>query len=196
MESRGEFIQQRVQALSNRVSTVILISHITVLPGPVPAPNPPTALNPTVGSAVTTGAQSINIQCQTASGRLIAGDQFTIAGIKGTYTVNANNTSSMDLFTGVTFTPGLSANVAAGTAITLNYVNQQKVYAFLSSSTKSIVENGTITVILELLIPALNLTFIPNVGDRVILNGTNYLVGSSVPVYAWGQVASYRLMVK
>lgn len=196
MESRARFIQKRVQTLSNRVSTEVLISHITVLPGPSPAPNPPTVVNPTVQSAATAGAVSINIQAQSSSGRLVVGDQFSIAGMLGSYTVNAVNVSSMNLFTGVTFTPGLATSVAAGAVITFNFFNQQNIHAYLSSSTKSIVENGTITVILELIVPALNLNFIPNVSDRVVMNGTNYLVGSSVPVYAWGEVAAYRLMVK
>ena len=193
--ARANFIKDRIQTLNTRIAATILISHISVVSGPNPGPNPPTAISPTISSA-NIGDATVTISCQTASGRVTIGDSFTIQGIQGIFKITADITSSMDVFTSVPISPTIPANITSVTPITFSWINQQSVQAYIGGAFKTQIEGGTITAVIKITIPVNNLSFMPQVGDRVIFGGSTYLIGNITPMYAYGQPVAYELLVK
>lgn len=110
------------QLIYKRGEPVQIINR-TTLTGANPAPNPPTAEGLVVNGATAHGATTISFRASVLTGRLISGDQFTIAGDSQVYTVNAQAISppTADILTGVTFSPGIVpvGGEADGAAVTL-----------------------------------------------------------------------------
>lgn len=192
--ARADYIQQRIQSLTNRSAATIVISHISTLNGPSPSPNPPTAIKPTISAAQ--GDATVTITCQTASGRIVKGDKFNIQGVQGYFIVTADTVSSMDVFTNVPISPSIPLDISSGTVVSFVWSNQQKVKAYIGGAFKTQIESGVITVVIKIIVPVLNLSFVPQVGDKVIISGRTYLLGNITPIFAWGKPVSYELLVK
>lgn len=149
----------------------------TTLPGANPAPNPPLYENLVADGAFLNGTGSINFRATLLTGRLIAGDQFVIAGDPTTYTVTGQviSPTTTDALTNVPFTPALAQNVANGAAVMIIPSAVYSLSALLAHFRPDIFAAGT--NILEtdeqvrFLKRSLPSGIIPVAGDIVLLSG-------------------------
>lgn len=152
----------------------ITYTNVTTLPGTNPAPNPPTAFVLTVDGTTAMGLSAINLKAQILTGRLIIGDQFTIAGDPTVYTVNAQVLSPLATPTlpGVSFAPPLAMSETDGSAVAL-YPKATFSIAALITDFPAILVNGTSIQSkdhkVRLLASSLPAGVIPSIGDLVTL---------------------------
>lgn len=181
----------------------VVLTKRTTLAGANPAPNPPVYEGLVVDGPASAGATAINMKANPITGRLIAGDQFTIAGDFTTYTVTAQviSPSTADTLTAVPFAPALAHPAVNGAAVTLA---PSAVYAF-----RAIVAHfkpdtfAANTAVLEtdkqvrLLKSALPSGIFPIAGDLLTLNGNERRTILTVkPVGIADHVYAYYLHVR
>lgn len=131
--------------LINIQGGTILYTRVTTISNAAnPAPNPPTTMEPVVNGLTLAGGSSINFRATIFTGRLLAGDKFTIAGDPTVYTISAPATSPLTQQTigPVTFSPVLAANAADGAAVSFTYGAQYNIAAIITDYPAHLI-NGT-----------------------------------------------------
>lgn len=137
-----------------------------------PGVNPPTVMNLVVNGLTTSGLGLINFRAAILTGRLVAGDKFTIAGDPTVYTLTADALSPLTgpTLTGVAFTPVLTTTEADGAAVSLTFSAQYNVQALITDFPAYLI-NGTSIQSKDHKIRALASAFAQNpvIGDAVQL---------------------------
>jgi hypothetical protein len=162
--------------------TTVTLRKVTVLPGANPAPNPPTYDGLVVDGAFSAGVSVINMRGDPVTGRLIAGDRFTVGTGPTVYAVTGSGSISpatADTLPAVPFTPVLAANAADGAAVVFTVFAADSSFDALVTSPPAILVNGTIVQSdqqIRFLDASLPAGVKPGIGDTLIL--------SSVPAKA------------
>ncbi len=188
-------LQLAVQAAMQRRGTQVTLRPISKTGTPA-RPNPPTLVSPVMANQGNIGDIALNISAASAYGQINAGDILTIAG--QALTVAANVTSQPNIatqagFSGVTFTPALTAAIAAGTAIVPTWQADLKVWAAVNSFPQNLVDNELILASdLSIRFPAIA-GFDPAVTWQVIVSDPNLIktIIGLTPIYAWGTVQEW-----
>src|SRR5580700_1979537 len=109
-----------------------------------PAPNPPTMQGLVVADNAAMGAELINFSADILTGRLVAGDSFTVPGDPTVYTVGSQVVSPLTAptLTNVPFTPGLAEAVLAGVVPTFAFASTFTVRASITGF-PAVLINGT-----------------------------------------------------
>ena len=185
----------RTNRLINRTGKVITYRRITKLTGPNPAINPPSTGSLQAAAIALTGATTINLTSPSVSGRLVAGDKLTIAG--AVYTLTSEVVAVANTFTGLTFTPTLAADVAAGDAVLVAFSADVTVTARISGYSENMM-GGTLVQIgdFNVVIPATQITFTPTIVDKLIIDGIPRSIVSVTPQYAASLPASWRIQAR
>ena len=160
-------------ALISEQGSAITYRRVTTLPGANPAPNPPNVEQLVVNGVTFAGSAVINFRALVLTGRLIAGDRFTIVGDPRGYTVTAQTVSPppSETLTAVPFTPSLQHNAADGVAVTLGFAADHLLQGMLTDYPAHLINGQTIVEgDQQLRILANVLSFRPAVGDLVIFH--------------------------
>lgn len=181
--------------------SVRIISR-TTLSGSNPAPNPPVAESLVVNGTTIAGASSIGFRASILTGRVIAGDKFTLAGDPLTYVISAQviSPTTVDTLSAVPFSPALGQTAPDGTAVTLIPSAAVTVLGLVTQFPPTAMMPGT--AILEtdrrLRVLAADLgNLVPNVGALVVLSdGTQYGIIALKPVRNNGATYAYFLHLR
>ncbi len=130
----------------------ITFRHRTTLSGPNPAPNPPTYIALVVDGLTALGASLINMRTDPTqggvfTGRLIAGDTFTVSGDPAIYTVSAPaiSPSGVDTVPAVPFTPPLVQAAPDGAAVSLAFVaDAANIPASITGFSQILIDGSTV----------------------------------------------------
>lgn len=195
--ARGDYERRRVNSVLGRIGRSITIRHITQIAGPNPAINPPSTSGLVVDGVQNAGAAILNIRGNMISGRLILGDKLTIAGDGATYTVQAQVIASLNKLASIPISPVLQRSEADGAVITPTFLNEITMLARVASYPQSMI-NGTVIqqTDLQVILPALPLTFVPSTTDKLIIDGTVRGIANVSPNYSGDQVAFYTIQAR
>ena len=142
----------------------------------VNAANPASTSALMVMGAASGGATTINLDAAAVTGRLVAGDTFTIAGDATVYTLDGAVNASANAFAGVTFTPALALAAADNAAVTVSFAADHAVKAavrdFKPQEIIGLVAQGD----RQVRIAANDLTVTPARHDKLIISGAEFTI--------------------
>lgn len=190
--------RRRASRIVKRRGKSMFLRRVTMLDGPTSAPNPPTITGGlTVFGAVSAGASTITLRARSASGRLIAGDRFVLAGDTTIHTITAQVIAASNTFTPVPFSPPLTQPVADGAAAALFYAADVPITARVDGFAENLVD-GTLVRVgdLNVMIPGAELMAAPQAVDKIVLDGVVKSIVTVTPVYAAAQVAFWRVQAR
>jgi hypothetical protein len=190
--------RRRTSRIVKRRGKPMYLRRVTQLDGPNPAPNPPTITGTlAVVGSVSSGAASITLRAKSASGRLIAGDRFVLAGDPTIYTATTQVIAASNTFTTVSFSPPLTQPSADGAAATLFYAADVPITARVDGFAENLVD-GTLVRVgdLNVMIPGADLTVAPQAVDKIVLDSTVKSIVTVTPVYAAAQIAFWRVRAR
>lgn len=194
---RGDYEKQRTAALLGRIGHSVILRHVTLLSGPNPSINPPSYSGLAVDGLQAATATTLNLKASAISGRLIAGDKFTIAGDGNVYTVTGQIVASLNKLAAVPIAPALAKNAADNAVVTPVFASDVILSARVQMYPQSMVNGTTIQQSdLQVLVPALGLPFIPSTTDKIIIDGTVRSINHVAPNYSGDQVIFYNLQAR
>lgn len=193
-------VAKRISAIVGAKGKDIVFRHTVSTGGANPASNPVTGAI-TVQANASAGASAITLTAPVGNWILEPGDKFVIAGDVTVYTISARTVSASSKFTNVPFSPALSANAAAGAAVTMTWTNDYPTTAIISAYDAKLIDGTTITVKdLKVVMQTVDTSgrTIPNPApiDRVIIDGAARAVGVVSPKYAGPNVSMWEIQAK
>lgn len=167
-------IASQLAAVIRAIGQVVTLRNITSVYDPttgVNATNPASTGALMVMGGASAGATTINLDAPAVTGRLVAGDTFTIAADTTVYTlanaVNANGNA----FAGVTFTPALALAAPDNAAVTVSYgadhLVKAAVRAYKPQEIIGLVQQGD----RQVRIAANDLAVTPARHDKLVISG-------------------------
>lgn len=142
----------------------------------VNAVNPASTSALMVMGAASAGATTINLDAAAVTGRLIAGDSFTIAGDATVYSLDAAVNANANAFAGVTFTPALALAAADNAAVTVSFTADHPVKAavraYKPEEIVGLVQQGD----RQVRIAANDLDLTPARLDKLIISGNEFTI--------------------
>lgn len=183
-----------------RRGAAIVLRSVSTLPGPVPGVNPPTVVNPVASGALAAGATAIALRCDTAQGRLAAGDTISFGG-GALYTVSADTLANAAIgpgsgFSAVPVTPALANPVADGTAATLAFAADITAYAMIEAYPLRLVDGQRILQQdLQIRLPCWKMPALQPTW-RVLFGGKTLSIVSSTPTFKRSEQVYWTLQAR
>jgi hypothetical protein len=164
--------------------------------------SPPQGAGFTVAAAALAGAAAVSIKAGFTTGKLVAGDKFTIAGNATEYTVTGPGVAAVsNQFSNVPITPVLAADAAQGAAVTFDFALDFIVRAAIANYTqdeyKGTVQMGDRRIVLlQSALDQSDMTEAPKAGDRVAMENQTFSVVSAVATYQAGEPYAWDLQLR
>ncbi len=137
----------------------------------VNAVNPASTSALRVMGAASAGATTINLDAAAVTGRLKAGDTFTIVGDATVYTLDGAVNANGNAFAGVTFTPALALAAADDAAVTLSFAADHPVKAAVRAYKPQEIIGLVAQGDRQVRIAAKDITVTPERHDRLVIGG-------------------------
>ncbi len=190
-------IRQRVASILHRRGKPVLLRRVTVLDGPAPSPNPPTADRLSVVAAAAAGASAITLHAKGLTGRLEPGDRFVLDGDATVYTITARAIAAAGRFTALPFAPPLAVPVDAGAAVAMGFAADTPVDARIEGFPARLVDGTLIQVgDLQAMIPGAALSAPPGITDKLLIDGVPKSIVAVTPQYAATTVICWRVQAR
>jgi hypothetical protein len=176
----------------------VVFRNLTVKPGASPAPNPPQLTGLAVNALTALGAGAITLKATFASGRLIVGDKFTIAGDATVYTVTGEVIAASNSFAAVPISPVLAQAAAANAVVTPIFVADFPIRALVTAFPARLI-NGTSIQVTDRQVRFLASTISgiePAVTDKILIGSDSYSIVAPKSAELQGVVYSWFCQVR
>jgi hypothetical protein len=204
MPAQSTLVQEAIYGLAQMIAetgTFAIFRNLTALNGPSPAPNPPLLVGPvaTTGLALA-GASAIGFRARTLSGRLIAGDRFTLSSDGRSRTVTGTVISVGNQFGAVPFAPALEAGAPINTMVFLTWAADTRVGVLVSDPVRlkagGVVQETDLTVRFLAQPPGVPQPLVPTVTDKILLGQDAYSIVSIKKNELQGTIYGYSCLVR
>lgn len=195
--SLDSFVRRRIQNRTKRVSAEVTIRRVTRTTGPTPLVNPPDVTGLAVAAATAAGSSTIGLVATAARGRLVQGDQFSVAGDVTIYTIGVPVTAAGNGFAAVPFAPPLAANADQDAAVSLFYAADISVRVRIAAYPMRLIDGSLIQAgDLQIIVPAASIPFEPENTHQVIFDGRTHQIIAVTPERVAEQVGLWRLQCR
>ncbi len=193
--NRQQYASERFYSVLNRRGAKIKLRNIQTTSGANPLINPARVTNLTVSGTHNQGVTSITVTGAPLAGRFIAGDVLLINGVRFLVQAEAQASSNS---AAVSVLPALPWQVNGGTAVTVEWKNDEIVPAAVAAYAQrlidgSLIESGDLSVTIS----AHRLKNVPSLSTIVVLPGEDIrkIVAIS-PQLVEGIAISYSIQVR